>query len=209
MRLIQGRARGVLYTSAVRAGREAPSINSPGDAELVTDFVARKHDALDRAYRAHGRLLYSVALHILGRDDEAQDCVHDALLRIWQRPDTFKPDRGSLRTFLSVCVRNEAIGRKRTAARHFTIEQRLVESEGDLQYDLEIEDFAERVRLRDALGTLPVEQRQALEFAYWRHLSHGQISQELGVPLGTIKSRLATGLRKLQRALESCEHRVS
>ncbi|MBD5657745.1 MAG: sigma-70 family RNA polymerase sigma factor [Candidatus Eremiobacteraeota bacterium] len=174
---------------------------------MAADFVARRHDALDRAYRAYGRQLYSVARHVLGSDADAQDCVHDALLRIWQRPETFRPERGSLRAYLSVCVRNEAIGRKRSAARHFTIEQRLGESE-DVRYELEIEDHAERARLREALGTLPVEQRQALECAYWRHLSHGQIAETLDVPLGTIKSRLAMGLRKLQRALGAYEHRA-
>lgn len=176
---------------------------------MAADFVARKSDALDRAYRAYGRLLYSVARHVLGSDDDAQDCVHDALLRVWQRPAAFSPERGSLRAFLTVCVRNEAIGRKRTAARHFTIEQRLVESESDLQYEFEIGDHVERARLRDALGTLPLEQRRALELAYWRHLSHGQISEALGVPLGTIKSRLAMGLRKLQHALTANEHHAS
>jgi len=171
------------------------------DRELVPDFVARRPGALDRAYRAYGTLLYSVARHVLGSDDDAQDCVHDALLRVWQRPAAFRPERGNLRTFLSVCVRNEAIGRKRSAARHFTTLQRVAGSESDFQYEFEIEDHAERARLRAALETLPVEQRQALELAYWRHLSHGQIAEALGVPLGTIKSRLALGLRKLQRAL--------
>ncbi len=185
-----------------------PIIDSLADAELVAAFVARKHDALDRAYRAYGRVLYSVARHILVSDADAQDCVHDALLRIWQRPETFRPERGSLRAFLSVCVRNEAIGRKRSAARHFTIEQRLAQNEGSLQYEFDLDDHAELARLREALGTLPPEQRRALELAYWQHLSHGQISEPLGVPLGTIKSRLALGLRKLQRTFTAFEDRV-
>lgn len=150
-----------------------------------------------------------MARHTLGRDDDAQDCVHDVLLRIWQRPQTFRPERGSLRAFLTVCVRNEAIALKRTAARHVAIEQRLFENEGDSHYEIDIEDHAQRERLREAFGTLPPEQRQALEYAYWRHLSHGQISDALGVPLGTIKSRLALGLRKLQKALEACERQIS
>jgi RNA polymerase sigma-70 factor (ECF subfamily) len=173
---------------------------------LVADFVARRQDALERAYLAYGGLMYSVARHILGSDVDAQDCVHDALLRVWQRPETFRAERGSLRAYLSVCVRNEAVGRKRAAARHFTIEQRLVESD-DIHYEIELEDFAERERLRRALETLPIEQRQALECAYAGHLSHGQISEALGVPLGTIKSRIAMGLRKLQHALGAAEHR--
>jgi len=186
----------------------APTIDSSVEADLVAALVARQHDALERAYRAYGRLLYSVARQVLVGDAEAQDCVHDALLRVWQRPETFRPERGSLRAFLTVCVRNEAIGRKRSAARHFTIEQRLVEKEGNVRYEFEIEDHAELAHLRDALGTLPAEQRRALELAYWQHLSHGQISEALGVPLGTIKSRLALGLRKLQQALQAHERQA-
>ena len=167
----------------------------------MADFVARRAGALERAYRAYGGLLYSVARQILGRDADAQDCVHDALLRIWQRRETFRPERGSLRAYLAVCVRNEAIGKKRTAARHFAIERQVVEREGDRRYEFEVEDIVQRRRLYEALETLPREQREALELSYWRHLSHGQISEVLGVPLGTIKSRLALGLHKLQKAL--------
>ena len=160
---------------------------------------------MERAYRAYGALLFSVARYVLGGDADAEDCVHDALLRLWQRPEIFRPERGSLRAFLSVCVRNDAIARKRAAARHFTIEQRLIQSEGNPHYELDIADPAERARGRDAMAALPAEQRRALELSYWEHLSHGQISAALGVPLGTIKSRLALGLRKLHQALEAYE----
>lgn len=173
----------------------------------MADFVSRRPGALDRAYRAYGSLLYSVARHILGNDDDAMDCVHDALVRIWYRSETFRPERGSLRAYLAVCVRNEAIGRKRAAARHFTIEQRALEARVEQSYELEIQDVALRERLRSALGALPSEQREALVLSYGRHLSHGQISESLGVPLGTIKSRIALALRKLQKALAAHEHR--
>jgi RNA polymerase sigma-70 factor (ECF subfamily) len=168
------------------------------DDELAASFVARRPEALEDAYRAYAPALYSVARHVLGSDADAQDCVHDALMRVWNRPGAYRPERGSLRTFLSVCVRNEAIGRKREAARHFHIERRLVATERDEPYEFEVDDFVERGRLREALATLSDEQRQALELAYFGYLSHTQIAEKLGVPLGTIKSRLALGLRKLQ-----------
>jgi RNA polymerase sigma-70 factor (ECF subfamily) len=171
------------------------------DDELAANFVARRPEALEEAYRAHAAVLYSVARHVLGSDADAQDCVHDALLRVWSRPDSYRPERGSLRSFLSVCVRNEAIGRKRDAARHFQIEQRLAIEEPEQLYEQEIADPIDRARLHGALASLPVEQRQALELGYFHHLSHAQIAEKLGVPLGTIKSRLAMGLRKLQSAL--------
>jgi RNA polymerase sigma-70 factor, ECF subfamily len=168
--------------------------------DLVAHFVARRPEALEEAYRAFAPALYSVARHVLGNDADAQDCVHDALMRVWTRPGTYRPERGGLRAFLSVCVRNEAIGRKRDAARHFAIERRLGEADPDRPYEFEADDFIERSRLRDALETLPAEQRAALELAYFGYLSGTQIAEKLGVPLGTIKSRIAMGLRKLQLA---------
>lgn len=171
------------------------------DDHLAANFVARRPEALEEAYRAFAPVLYSVARHVLGSDADAQDCVHDALLRVWGRADAYRPERGSLRAFLSVCVRNEAIGRKREAARHFHIEQRMALAEPEQPYELEIADPIDRARLHAALTALPEEQRQALELAYFRYLSHTQISEKLGVPLGTIKSRLAMGLRKLQHSL--------
>ena len=175
------------------------------DPRLVADFAARRPDALERAYREYAVALYSIARHVLGKDEDAQDCVHDALIRVWLRPESFQPDRGSLQAYLSVCVRNEAVGRKRLAARHFYTERRLGADEALGGYELEIEDHVELANLRKALALLPPEQRQALELAYYEHLSHTQISEALGVPLGTIKSRLALGLRKLQAALPAFE----
>jgi RNA polymerase sigma-70 factor (ECF subfamily) len=168
--------------------------------DLVAQFVARRPQALEEAYRAYAPVLYSVARHVLGNDADAQDCVHDALVRVWTRPGTYRPERGSLRGFLSVCVRNEAIARKRDAARHFAIERRLGEADPKRPYELDVDDFVERSRLREALATLPDEQRAALELAYFGHLSQTQIAEKLGAPLGTIKSRVALGLRKLQLA---------
>jgi RNA polymerase sigma-70 factor (ECF subfamily) len=160
-------------------------------------FVARDPAALERTYRAYSTLLYSIARQILGNDDDAMDCVHDALVRVWHRPNAFRAERGSLRVYLSVCVRNEAIGRKRDAARHLSIERR-VASEDATCVEVDPADHLELELLRKALVTLPVEQRDALELAYFRHLTQTQIAETLHLPLGTVKSRLKLALRKLR-----------
>jgi RNA polymerase sigma-70 factor (ECF subfamily) len=170
------------------------------DDRVVADFLARTSDGLEGAYRAHGAALYSVARHVLGNDEDAQDCVHDALLRIWQRPESYRPERGSLRSYLLACVRNEAISRVRSAARHLRIEQRAARSDFST-YEPSMSDPTEQERLRLALAALPSEQRAALELAYFGHLTHVQIATRLDQPLGTIKSRIALALRKLNAAL--------
>ena len=167
---------------------------------MVAAFLARNSSGLESVYRAYRTPLYSVARRVLGNDDDAQDCVHDALLRAWQRSDSYRPGRGSLRSYLLVCVRNEAITRKRSTARHVRIEERAVRDDRPL-YELEASDPVERERLRRALAALPREQRAALELAYFGNLTQAQVAERLKVPLGTIKSRLSLGLRKLQIAL--------
>ncbi len=167
---------------------------------MVADFLAGKSSGLESVYAAYGRPLYSVARNVLGNDDDAQDCVHDALVRVWQRSPSYRPEHGSLRSYLLVSVRNEALTRKRNAARHLNIEQRAVRDELS-EYELEVNDPIERATLRRALAALPAEQRVALELAYFGHLTYVQVAERLGVPLGTIKSRIALALRKLNAAL--------
>jgi RNA polymerase sigma factor (sigma-70 family) len=179
-------------------------LGEPNDDELVADFIARRNEGLEAVYEAYGTALFSVARHVLGDDDDAQDCVHDVLLRLWRRPDSYRRERGSLRAYLMVCIRNEAVTRLRSAARHRKIETQLAASE-TTAYEFEIRDVVESERLRRALAVLPPDQRSALALAYAGQLSHREISARLGVPLGTIKSRISLGLRRLQTMLSRQE----
>lgn len=126
------------------------------------------------------------------------DCVHDVFLRAIRDP-IYSPERGSLRAFLIVCVRNEALTRRRAASRHRAIEERAAIPE--IGAELEVRDHVESARIRRALEALPHEQRAALELAYFGGLTHREIATRLGEPLGTVKSRLALALRRLGRDL--------
>jgi RNA polymerase sigma-70 factor (ECF subfamily) len=138
-------------------------------------------------------------LHVLRSPDDAEDCMHDVFVRVWQRRDAYRPERGSLRSFLIACVRNDALARLRAAARHRAIEEREAELQRPLE--LEIADHVEAARVRRSLSALPDDQRRALELAYFAGLTHREIAAALGEPLGTIKSRLALALRRLAREL--------
>ena len=170
------------------------------DGAMVSDFVRGTTGGLESVYAAYRRPLYSVALRVLGNEDEAQDCVHDALLRIWQRPGSYRPGSGSLRSYLLVSVRNEALTRRRNATRHSLIEERAAQDERPT-YEFAVNDPVERARLQSALQALPAEQKAALELVYFGHLTHAEVAERLGAPLGTIKSRVALALRKLHAAM--------
>jgi RNA polymerase sigma-70 factor (ECF subfamily) len=168
------------------------------DRDLDVAFAAHTAGALEEAYRRHAAVLQAAARHVLGNADDARDIVHDALVRVWARPDAYRVERGPLRTFLIVCVRNEAISRKRSAVRLVATEARAAVTAPAFGVDV-----AERVAIRSALASLPRDQRDVLELAYWGDFSQPEIAARLGIPLGTIKSRAALGLRKLARTLKT------
>ena len=168
------------------------------DRDLEAAFAAHADGALEEAYRRHAPALQAAARHVLGTAGDARDCVHDALIRVWSKEGAYRPERGALRSFLMVCVRNEAISRKRSDVRHVASEERAARATPTFGIDA-----AERVAIRSALSTLPREQRDVIELAYWGDFTQAEIASRLGIPLGTIKSRAALGLRKLARTLNA------
>ncbi|HZZ65456.1 MAG TPA: sigma-70 family RNA polymerase sigma factor [Candidatus Baltobacteraceae bacterium] len=178
----------------------ATSRQGAEEASLATAFARRESWAFDEAYRRYGALLFSVALNVLHNAEDAEDCVHDVLVRVWKTPHAFAAQRGSVRGFLVVCVRNDAISRQRSAARRAKLAER-IEHERESVEEIDIADFVEQARVRAALAHLPQEQRAALTLAYFGGKTHVEIAHILGEPLGTIKSRISMGLRKLGNAL--------
>lgn len=168
------------------------------DAELARAFVARQAWAHEAAYRVHGRVLQAAAYGVLRDPQDAQDCVQDVLLRLWRDASAYRLERGSLRAFLAVCVRNEALSRLRKSHNRERIER-------TLQPPAAIEDIAGGVAREDSIGralaTLSEEQRRTVTLSYFGHLTHQEIASRLGEPVGTVKSRLSAALRRLRAQL--------
>ena len=172
-----------------------------GDEALAIAFAAHESRAFGEAYSRYAALLYSAAFNVLQNADDAKDCVADAMVRLWRTPQPYSPTRGSLRSFLVVCVRNEAISRRRRLTRQARVEERVAGLAPE--HDELRDDPIERDRVRRALLALPSEQRMALALAYYQGKTQSEIAAELQEPLGTIKSRIKLGLRKLASALEA------
>jgi RNA polymerase sigma-70 factor, ECF subfamily len=172
-----------------------------GEEDLAVAFAAHERWAFGEAYRRYATLLYSAAYNVLGNADDAKDTVADAVAKLWRVPRAYSPTRGSLRSFLVVCVRNEALSRRRRQTRRLRVEARLAAMPVE-HAEPAFADPIERDRVRRALAALPQEQRLALELAYYEGKTHTEIADELREPLGTIKSRIKLGLRKLAAALE-------
>jgi len=177
---------------------------APDEEALALAFAAKQRWAFDEAYKRYGKLLYSAAFRVLENAQDAQDCVHDVLVRIWRSEDSYARSRGTLGGFLAVCARNEAITRMRSRARRRNAEKRLTALAQE-QDELHIPDFIEARRVRAALRSLPPEQARPLEMAFFEQKTHLEVAAELRQPLGTVKSRIAAGLRKLGAALGNAQ----
>jgi len=185
---------------------DAPSsaiARSPDDAEqhaIEAAFVAREPWAFHAAYDSYRRRLYGAAYSVLQDRADAEDCVHDVLVRVWRSVHAYSRTRGSLHAFLVVCVRNEALSRRRREQNRRRIEHaQLRVAEGVQSED---DPAAQRVDVQRALDRLSVAQRQTIALAYFEGLTHEEIAQRLQQPLGTVKSRIANALRALRAILQ-------
>ena len=169
--------------------------------ELVEAFAARRPSGLEQVYALWSRLLFSVARHVIADSTIAEDCVHDALVRVWRSPNRFSGNREMLKAYLVRCVRNESLGMVRREGRRGERELKSARLAPVTSVDAPVVDPVETERLHSALARLPEEQRTALTLAYYGNQTQVEIAQQLNVPLGTIKSRISMAMRKLQAEL--------
>lgn len=178
------------------------SLESADDGALLALMARGNRRAFALLYDRYSPLFLGIARKLLDDSVAAEDLVQDVFVEVWRKAETYDPTRGSARTWLLVRLRSRAIDRCRSRTRHATED----ESEQILQ-NISVQQHedttlqADRTRARQAMRQIPVEQRQALELAYFAGMSSSEISAHLGVPLGTIKSRLAAGLQKLRQQL--------
>jgi RNA polymerase sigma-70 factor (ECF subfamily) len=164
------------------------------DRAVEDGFVAHEAWAFEAAYHAFKSALFGAAVGILGDREDAEDAVHDVLARLWQRGQAYTTARGSLRSFLVACVRNEALSRRRKSSNRLRIEQ-TVRPETVVPAD---ESLADRERIAQALQLLGEKQREAIRLSYEEGLPYKEIAQRLNEPEGTIKSRLSNAVRTLR-----------
>ncbi len=177
------------------------------DDEMLLNLIS-SHDesALSSLYERYARLLYSIALRITDDRHAAEEVLQDVFHSVWLRATTFRPTAGSVSTWLSGIARNRAIDEVRMRWHRAREWETPLEHLPDLSGAVErgLEQFAVlRADIRNALGSLPSLQRQAIELAYFGGLSSTEIAAKLDEPVGTIKGRIRLGMEKLRQALSS------
>jgi RNA polymerase sigma-70 factor (ECF subfamily) len=150
-------------------------------------------------YDRYSSIVYSVALRVLQDTGAAEDVLQDIFMQLWRNPGAFDASRGNMGAWLAVIARHRAIDGLRRRRPVNDIEHIVVSVEPDLVGE------ADRSRAMDkvhgALQSMPAQQRSALEMAYFEGLTHVEIAEKTGEPLGTIKTRIRAGLLSLRRVL--------
>jgi len=171
------------------------------DEALVLLAARSEESALAELYDRYGRTAYGLALRILRDPALAEDAVQDAFLAIWRTASRFVPERGKASTWILTLVHRRAVDTVRREQRRRTESIERAPEPGGSAADEDAWLRLQRERVQEALRRLPDAQREALELAYYGGLSQSELAERLGQPLGTIKSRMFTGLSRMRELL--------
>ncbi len=183
----------------------AVSPTGPTDVSLVARIAVGDDRALQVVYERHSPLVYGLARRVTSSAAHAEEITQEVFVYLWQNPDRFDAERGTLRAFLGALTHRRSVDEVRRNSRRATREERVGSDATNLDLleigdDLERSQTAERVRA--AVSSLPDQQREAVLLAYFGGCTFRQVAERLGIPEGTAKSRLRLGLGKLAVLLE-------
>lgn len=171
----------------------------PSDDILLERLRGNNQEAMAHVFDRYGSLVYSVALRVLKDTGQAEDVMQEIFFQLWKKPDAFVQGRGSLCGWLTVLARNRAIDVIRRRKPTDSPDEVVLFSSTNLASETERNVLMEKVR--DVLKDLPPEQQKSLEMAYFEGLSHSEIAEKTGDPLGTVKTRIRLALIGLRKAL--------
>ena len=176
------------------------------DGELVELVAQKDAGALEALYERYGRAAYSLARRILTEETLAQDVVQEVFLSLWRDARRFDAGRGTVATYLLSMTHHRAVDvvrREENLRRWRTSDEGLeLEADPKVRVEDEVLTSERRAEVRAALGELPAAQREALLLAYFGGYTQREVATLVGVPLGTVKTRMAAGMRKLKEALQ-------
>lgn len=194
-------------------GEETATAQQIADREMIERIGRGDQTAFGALYDRLNGPLYSLALRMLGDAADAQDALQDVFLQIWSRARTYDPEQSSVFSWTVLLTRSRVIDRLRARGRRLRVLVASTDVEADRTEAADAstaESVAdttdkndEAARVRSILSNLPSEQREAIELAFFTHLTHHEIAARLGQPLGTVKARIRRGLLKLRERLRT------
>ena len=188
-------------------GMAGPECESLSDQELLLEVAEGNRAALEELYSRYSGPIYSLAVRMLRDPGAAEEVTQDTFFNIWKQAASYRPERGKVTAWLfSICrhrVIDEVRRRRRRERTHVHQDVELADQPADDSNDPA--RFAnlrmQRGMLKEALAKLRAEQRAVIELAYYGGLTHSEIAKALDQPLGTVKTRMRLGLRKLREVV--------
>ena len=178
-------------------------LREASDGALATAIGRWREDALAEAFRRHAGAVNALARRVLGDGDLAEEVVQEVFLRLWNAPDRYDPARGTMRSYLLAQAHGRAVDVLRSDSSRRRREERDAARSAESGYDLEHEvwDLAVAEHLQGAVLALPLEERRAIELAYFGGHTYREVAVLLSEPEGTVKSRIRSGLKRLRARL--------
>jgi RNA polymerase sigma-70 factor (ECF subfamily) len=179
------------------------------DVQLIGRVAARDADAFALLFDRHAPAALGLLVRVLGDRGLAEEVLQDAFLQVWRQADRYRPGLATPRGWIFLLARSRALdclrSRQARARREEEVGRQAGQAGSGLAADAAVglEEAERRRVVAGAVATLPAEQRQAVELAFFAGLTHSQIASRLGAPLGTVKSRILLGMNKLRQALAS------
>jgi RNA polymerase sigma-70 factor (ECF subfamily) len=184
-----------------KASSSQPDLNL-----LILRVAAGDQLAMTSLYDASNRLLYGLLLRILNEHALAEEVLLDVYMQVWRQASSYDEMRGSPMAWMLTITRSRALDRLRSGRQELLLRESFEEIEENARSESDVEETAAiaevQGRVREALETLPGEQREVIELAYYAGLSHSEIALQLEQPLGTVKTRIRLGMMKLRDILQ-------
>ena len=170
------------------------------DAALVVSIGRYQQAALAEAYRRHAGATFGLAKRLLNDHARAEEIVQEVFVRLWNEPNRYDPERGTLRSFLLAHTHGRSVDMIRSDVSRRTREEREAREQADGGYDVarEVWDMALAGHVREAMESLQEGERDAIELAYFGGLTYKEVAERLDEPEGTVKSRIRSGLKRLR-----------
>lgn len=171
------------------------------DASLLAMVQRGDEPAMASLFDRYSKVVYSVALRVLRDPASAEDVLQEIFMQVWRSPESFIATRGSLGGWLAVVSRNRSIDALRRKRPSENIDDIALASPYNLAKEAELHAMIGKAR--EVIVTLPPEQRKTLEMAFFDGLTHSEISEMTGDPLGTVKTRIRSALQSLRKAFHA------
>jgi RNA polymerase sigma-70 factor (ECF subfamily) len=179
--------------------RPAENMSATDDMGLLTRIQSGDQEAMSALFDRYGTMVYSVALRVLKDAGEAEDVMQEIFVQVWKNPGAFVSGKGSLGGWLVVVARNRSIDMIRRRRPTEQVELFALPSSTNLAREAERNSLLGKIR--GVMVSLPEEQRNSVELAFFEGLSHSEIAEKTGDPLGTVKTRIRLALTSIRKAL--------